>query len=99
MNIKPISKTTGSGRFVDMWNLAYNLEYGQMTYEIPESTGTGVLTSACIHRNIKMINYNVNFCVPIEMRGISNKPHFDLLFCLGDSVHWELPESSRGLTL
>ncbi len=83
----------------DMWNLAYNLEHGQMTYDIPEPTGIGILKSTCISRNIRMINYDVNFCAPVEMRGVSRNSHFDLLFCLGESVYWELPESKKNFKL
>ena len=93
------SKSTCQHDVCDMWNLAYNLEHGQMTYEIPESIGTGLLKSSCINRNIRMINYDVNFCAPVEMRGVSRDPHVDLLFCMGESICWDLPESKKRFEL
>jgi AraC-like DNA-binding protein len=83
----------------DIWNLAYNLECGQRTYDLPELTGPGKLTSCCINRDIQMINYDINFCVPVEMQGISRNPHVDILFCLGQSIHWDLPEGGKNFEL
>lgn len=96
---KTYSQNTCQRSLCDMWNLAYNLEHGQMAYDIPEPMGTGMLTSACINRNIRMINYNVDFYAPVEMRGVSNNPHYDILFCMGESIHWELPESKNSFDL
>jgi len=96
---KTDSPNTRQRSVCDMWNLAYNLEHGQMKYDIPELTGRGVLRSSCISRDIKMIDYNVNFYVPVELRGVSKNPHFDILFCIGKSIHWELPESRKNFDL
>lgn len=98
-NYETYSKNTCQKSVCDMWNLAYNLEEGQIKYAVPGTRGSGILTSACINRNIQMINYDVNFCVPVEMTGESRNPHMDLLFCLGESISWELPEHKKNFEI
>jgi AraC-like DNA-binding protein len=83
----------------EAWNTAYNLNYGQMKYDIPEATGSGVLSSSFINRDIRIINYNLSLKDPIEMRGVSKEPHIDIMFCLGESIHWDLPESRKEFEL
>lgn len=96
---KTKGKNTCLHTVCNVWNMAYNLSNRQMKYNIPESTGSGSLESVCINKDIRMINYNVNFCTQIEMQGISKKPHLDILFCLGESIDWELPESKKEFQL
>lgn len=83
----------------EAWNAAYNLNYGQMKYDIPEASGSGILSSSFINRDIRIINYNLNLKDSIEMKGISKEPHVDIMFCLGESIHWDLPESRKEFEL
>ena len=83
----------------EAWNAAYNLNYGQMKYDIPESFGSGVLSSSLINRDIRIINYNLRLKDAIEMNGVSKEPHIDIMFCLGESIHWDLPESRKEFEL
>lgn len=96
---KTIGQDTNLRSVCDMWNMAYNLNMEQTTYDMPTSIGRGLLVSSCISREIRIINYNINLYAPFEMWGVSRKPHFDMLFCLGESVHWELPESKKNFKL
>jgi len=98
-NYETYSQSTCERSVCDMWNLAYNLEEGQIKYAVPGTRDSGILMSACINRNIQMINYDVNFCAPVEMTGESRNPHIDLLFCLGESICWELPENKKNFEL
>lgn len=81
------------------WNTAYNLQHGCTAYSIPEVTGSGLLVSSRVNRDIRMIHYDLNFWEPLEMDAISRKPHLDILFCMGDDINWQLPESGKGFAL
>lgn len=81
------------------WNAAYNLRQGQLEYIIPEETGTGRLRGDCSSRGTRILDYDINFRKPVEIQGISRTPHMDMLFCLGEHVNWNLPQSGKEFEL
>lgn len=83
----------------ESWNAAYNMGRGHMEYTVPETAGNGRLICSCHNRNIRVVDYQVNFKEPVEIQGVSKTPHLDMLFCLGEDTSWELPESGRKFEL
>lgn len=90
---------TASYHVCDAWNAAYNLQQGHLEYLIPEETGKGRLRGDCSIRGSRILDYDINFREPVEIQGISRTPHLDMLFCLGEHVNWDLPQSGKEFEL
>lgn len=75
------------------FNRVYNTTFGEYSYSIPEELGSGYLTQVSCCRGTRIMDFNANFKRQVELNGVSRMPHMDMLFCLGDDIHWELPQT------
>lgn len=79
----------------DGFNKIYNKSCGQYSYQIPQELGSGHLKQLLSCENARIMEFDMNLIKQVELNGISGVPHIDMLFCLGDDLQWELPQSGK----
>lgn len=79
----------------DGFNKIYNKSCGQYSYQIPQELGSGHLKQLLSCENARIMEFDMNLLKQVELNGISGVPHIDMLFCLGDDLQWELPQSGK----
>lgn len=79
----------------DGFNKIYNKGCGQYSYQIPQELGSGHLKQLLSCENARIMEFDMNLLKQVELNGISGVPHIDMLFCLGDDLQWELPQSGK----
>ena len=93
------SQASYNGPIRRAFHTAYNSNDHHFSFSIPEETGNGQFSRMCGSRGIRFLNFDMNFHKPIEVQGISKIPHLDMLFCLGNSLSWELPHARKEFAL
>jgi AraC-like DNA-binding protein len=83
----------------DGFNRAYNDGCGEYSYYIPKELGDGYLKQLSSYSNARIVEFDMRLARQIELSGVSRMPHMDMLFCLGDDVHWELPETGKKIEM
>lgn len=79
----------------DGFNKIYNKSCGQYSYQIPQELGSGHLKQLLSCENARIMEFDMNLLKQVELNGISGVPHIDMLFCLGDDLQWELPQTGK----
>ncbi|WP_409070204.1 helix-turn-helix domain-containing protein [Clostridium sp. FAM 1755] len=79
----------------DGFNKIYNKSCGQYSYQIPQELGSGHLKQLLSCENARIMEFDMNLIKQVELNGISGVPHIDMLFCLGDDLQWELPQTGK----
>ncbi|BDR67145.1 helix-turn-helix domain-containing protein [Clostridium tetani] len=79
----------------DGFNKTYNGIYDEYNYQIPQEFGNGHLKQVFSSQNARIMEFDINLLKEIEINGTSKTPHIDMLFCLGDDIQWELPQTGK----
>ncbi|AJE09834.1 AraC family transcriptional regulator [Clostridium botulinum] len=79
----------------DGFNKIYNKGCGQYSYQIPQEIGSGHLKQLLSCENARIMEFDMNLLKQVEINGTSGVPHIDMLFCLGDDLQWELPQTGK----
>ncbi len=79
----------------DGFNKIYNKGCGQYSYQIPQELGSGHLKQLLSCENARIMEFDMNLLKQVELNGTSGVPHIDMLFCLGDDLQWELPQTGK----
>jgi len=79
----------------DGFNKIYNKGGGQYSYQIPQELGSGHLKQLLSCENARIMEFDMNLVKQVELNGTSGVPHIDMLFCLGDDLQWELPQTGK----
>ncbi|HIG0362230.1 TPA: helix-turn-helix domain-containing protein [Clostridium sporogenes] len=79
----------------DGLNKIYNKGCGQYSYQIPQELGSGHLKQLLSCENARIMEFDMNLLKQVELNGTSGVPHIDMLFCFGDDLQWELPQSGK----
>lgn len=79
----------------DGFNKIYNKGCGQYSYQIPQELGSGHLKQLLSCENARIMEFDMNLLKQVELNGTSGVPHIDMLFCFGDDLQWELPQSGK----
>ena len=68
----------------------YNPAGGSQVIVLPDSIGCGKMKGAVYNKDIRMIDYQANFNAGLELKGTCDEPHIDMIFCLGETVQWNI---------
>ncbi|MEG6511750.1 AraC family transcriptional regulator [Desulforamulus ruminis] len=77
------------------FNRAYNEGCGGYSFHIPQELGSGHLKQLSGGRNARVMDFDIRLARQVELNGVSRVPHLDMLFCLGDDIYWELPQTGK----
>ncbi|WP_032122413.1 helix-turn-helix transcriptional regulator [Clostridium amazonitimonense] len=77
----------------------YNLEGNMYRFEIPKEIGCGYIRQISSYEGLQIIDFDMTLDRTIEFQGVSQMPHVDMLFCLGDKLEWDFSQNKNNFQI